>query len=886
MHKVSRTLLLAGVLAFGTLTAACGDKVTVAGNNTAPGVTQIQVTPPSATIAAGTSIQLAVSVTADAATAKTVTYTSSNSAVATVDATGKVTGVAAGTATITATSTADASKAAAAFITVTGTTTTNNAGSIDISTVTDLGGNPVNLSNVFGQVNVTVNTSGGGLIEVFLSQNCTTNTIASTDVAVATQQATSAQAGQVTLSFNTAQLTAANQARFANGNYCVKTRLTNGTSVVVATNTVPLTLNNVNVFRSTLTFASQTGGPTQAVSTNNGLSYNQGTLTVTINPVIFTSASQVNLISGYLSLNGEQAGVPISTTIPFTNAAVTNGVATIVFTDTSATGVRSIFQYTTSANAAAGVLGDQLVITAATDAAGNAIQSTSTISANNIRIDNDIPLNAGSVYTVTAPNGYLGAAYLFSSGTSGTAAADTRGGIPGVGGVTTTYYVGAAGSTAFATANSCDVTALTAASGAAALANTTSTDVYQAKVVVQDALGNKVCRDVASTFTGGLFGVDKIAPSIAIGTGDTTQTAGTLAANGFGYRVSKIYSFTFADTISGFNPALPLQLSLVRNFGTSATAADCVIGTYTASSNTCAKVSSSNPIEFTGATGVVGYYTVTANSIDRALNTSATLTRIAAYDPIFPVLGAVSATTATPLGSTTVTGAASDNFDLASASGRLTYATLQTLTVPVPGFAQVAGTNFGTTFDATLVTSGTASVTLTNVYRGLQTTTVGSNVIVANAATPVAQLSVIDAARNDVIGSTAVATTTASANILAGNTFYIFPGSGAGSAYSPAANLASTTITAQVVGSSTDPVFQNQPFAQIDLYRTNVRGELVLVGTSTLASVTDTAAGVRTYTYTLSGVALNAAANNVFYAVGRNAAGDAVITQSATVVNP
>jgi hypothetical protein len=258
MHKVSRSLLLAGVLAFGGLTAACDGDTTV----TQPfiGVQSVTLTPPAATINVGSTIQLAVSVVADASTAKTVAYTSSSAAVATVDATGKVTGIGAGTATIIATSTADASKAAAAVITVIGVQTPGNPNpSIAINSVTDVNGNPVTLNNVNGQINVTVNTSGGGLIEVFLSSSCASNTIGANDVAVASQQATSTQPGTVTLSFNTAQLTAANQARFANGNYCIKTRLTNGTSVVVATNTVPLTLNNQNVFTATLAFASSPG---------------------------------------------------------------------------------------------------------------------------------------------------------------------------------------------------------------------------------------------------------------------------------------------------------------------------------------------------------------------------------------------------------------------------------------------------------------------------------------------------------------------------------------------------------------------------------------------------------------------------------------------------
>ena len=251
MHKFSRSLLLAGVLAFGTLTAACGDKVTVAGEPT--GVQSISVTPPAATIIVGESITLAASVTADAATAKTVTWSSSSNATATVDATGKVTGVKAGNVTVTATSTADPSKAAASAVTVTGGPIVVTP-SIAVNSVTQ-GGVPVNLGATAGQIDVTVNTSGGGLIEAFLSTSCTTTTIGAGEVAVASQTATSAQPGTITLSFNTAQLTAANAPRFPNGAYCIKARLTNGTTVVVATNTVPLTLANVNTATATLAFA-------------------------------------------------------------------------------------------------------------------------------------------------------------------------------------------------------------------------------------------------------------------------------------------------------------------------------------------------------------------------------------------------------------------------------------------------------------------------------------------------------------------------------------------------------------------------------------------------------------------------------------------------------
>ena len=889
MQQVSRKLLLAGVLAFGTLTAACGDKITFPPAQP-PGVQSVTVTPQNATINVGTTIALAASVTADATTAKTVSWSTSNAAVATVDQTGKVTGVTAGTVTIIATATADVSKTAGAAIVVLPKVDPIIVNpTIAINSVTDVNGNPVNLSNTTGQVNVSINTSGGGLIETFLSTSCTTNTISSTDVAVASQTASSAQAGTVTLSFNTAQLNAAGTApRFANGNYCVKARLTNNTSVVVATNTQPVTLNNINVFKGTLAFVSQTSGPSSAVSSINGLNYNQGTLTATLNPIIFSSASPVALISGYLTRNGEQSGGVSPGAAAFTNVAVTSGVATIVFTDTATfpafAGSRSISQYTSLPG------GDSLFITSATDAAGNpiAVSPSPAVVAGgaSVRIDNDVPNNAATLYTVNAPNGYIGAAYAFSSGTTGTAAADTRGGVSGVGGVTTTYYVGTSGAAAFATANSCTITGLTAASVGTDLANTTATNIDAAKVIVKDALGNQVCKDVPVTTLLGIvtsFGVDKIAPNVVMTTSNNGAAANT------GYNVTKAFSFIYNDTISGFgNTMSPIKGTLTKNFFTAGTSAagDCVIGTYSAANKTCSATTITttttsgtppnvvNSIEFTNGTALPGYYNIVANVTDLAGNVSGTVTRLAAFDNVAPAITSLTQSpSAVPaFGTVTVSGAATDNLDLTSSKGNLTYTN-----APLP-FQGVAGSSFGPNFDATTVTTGTASVALPNVYRGLQS--VAAGVIQGNTSAPVASLTVTDVGTNVSPAATlTIATTTAATNVLAGNTFTATPTSGA-----PATSQATTALTINVGGLVSDPAFQNQPFAQVDIYKV-VSGELVLVGSNSTPSVTDQGAN-RTYTYTASGVALTAAATNTFYVIGRTAAGDAVISSAVTVVNP
>jgi hypothetical protein len=863
MHKISRSLLLAGVLAFGTLSAACGDTV----NTTLPsvtGVSAVSVTPATATIQVGETIQLSTSVTADATTAKTVTYTSSNTAVATVDAAGKVTGVKAGTVSVNAVSTADASKSAAAAITVTNGPVTQPA-TISINSVNDAAGAPVNLANVNGQVNVTVNTTGGGSIEVFLSPsaNCASNTIVASDVSVASQAATSTSNGTVTLSFNTAQVTAANAAKFANGSYCVKARLTPTTgAAVIATNTVPFTLNNANTYGASLAFASQTGGATSAVSSLNGLNYNQGTLTITIKPVIYSSSSPVALISGTVSRAGEQAGVnpAAAGAVVFSNVAVKDGIATIVLADTAgAAAATSIYQYTSPST------GDAITITAATDAAGNALTTTAVTAATGIRIDNDIPNTVGAVFAVTPPVGrYINGAYKFADGTTGTASADNRGGVSGVGGVTVTYYVGAAGSAAFATANSCTVTGLTASTTGVDLASTTTNTAYAAKVVVQDALGNKTCSDLAGT-----FGVDKIAPSISI---DTTAA---MAKDGAAFRVTKNWTFIYSDTISGFNPALPLRGTLIRNAASSTLATDCLFGVYNATTKVCGDTTLAGAFEFTKFQNTAGYYTVKATAVDQAGNRSGTITATAAFDDIAPTAPTAltqSPATATALGTVTVAGSAADNFNLISARANLTYGTV---------FFQAASRSLGSF--GTRNTSGAFTITLpTPVYLGLQSTT--GNVIQATGAAPVVSVKSQDLTDSSTAATLNIATQNGKADFLVG-TVWALNSSINGT---QAATRATTNLTVTINGTTAG--MPNQPFAAIDLYKV-VRGELVFVGTQTLASVTDNGSGGRIYTYTFNGVALTAGTAgatsvNDFYAIGRDAAANAVISNVVSITNP
>jgi hypothetical protein len=105
---------------------ACGDKVTIpeapstAASAPTTVVRSVTISPSTATLNPGDKITLASSVNADAGvTDRTVTWTSSNTAIATVDLNGVVTGgTTAGNVTITASSKADPTVKGAALITV------------------------------------------------------------------------------------------------------------------------------------------------------------------------------------------------------------------------------------------------------------------------------------------------------------------------------------------------------------------------------------------------------------------------------------------------------------------------------------------------------------------------------------------------------------------------------------------------------------------------------------------------------------------------------------------------------------------------------------------------------------------------------------------------
>jgi uncharacterized protein YjdB len=95
-----------------------GDAVTITQPVTPRGVTSITVAPANLTISVHQTVLFVAAVIATEGVATSVNWTTSDAAVATIDGTGQVQGVAPGTTTVLATSTYDPSKKGVASLTV------------------------------------------------------------------------------------------------------------------------------------------------------------------------------------------------------------------------------------------------------------------------------------------------------------------------------------------------------------------------------------------------------------------------------------------------------------------------------------------------------------------------------------------------------------------------------------------------------------------------------------------------------------------------------------------------------------------------------------------------------------------------------------------------
>ncbi|MDB4875437.1 MAG: Ig domain protein group 2 domain protein [Gemmatimonadetes bacterium] len=584
MQRVVRSTLV-GLLTLAGL-AACGDSTSP--TPVVVGVVHsVTVSPSSVNLLIGGTATLAASVDADASiTDRTVTWTSSDATVASVDATtGKVTGVKAGTVTITATSKANTSVAGAAVVTVAG----NGNGAIPTVTISSINQTnaagqsvPANLGNVAGQLDVVLNvdTNGGILKTVTATLKCGNDSIINTqtvsNVVSPVSPIAEAASAPVTLSFNTAQFSSAGVAALHNGTCTISAQAVTASGTQSATSSTTLTLNNADVLvgsiKSSLT-------ATDAA----GLAWNGGTVTVTVTPVAYTTGRTVASTSVTLTAGG----------VPHTQTVTGAGTQTVTFVDGNDGGSSSTnIDGVTDAAATVTVTSIDSNGQTFTNAGGVIFSSVANplapVVVPSFRLDTQKP-TAGTFAVRnnaaqnTSANGYLNGSFRFvADSAAGYCGPNSTGYTPanagtaapvctgkntanldngGVDKVTVVFQTGVTASTVtFANTT-------TAANLNETTSTTGNTNSYTLRMITTDALGNA---DTSATQT---FGVDKTAPSTFASTetaGPTTNAAyttiGASNAGGQAYTTSPVTDNLSGPSIDPANGQVRVLVAQTRNW--------------------------------------------------------------------------------------------------------------------------------------------------------------------------------------------------------------------------------------------------------------------------------------------------------------------------------
>lgn len=631
MQRVVRSTFV-GLLAIAGLTA-CGDKVTVPQQTnvtTAPDSTvhSVTVSPAQLNLNVGDKATLAASVDAGAGvTVRTVTWSTSNAAVATVDAnTGVVTAVAAGNATIIAKANANNAVQGAAAVTVAGVgtpvTATVTISSIN-STTCGLGGCnsvPANLGNVMGQLDVTLNVDPGSQklagVDLLMNCNAAANFPATSDTVVATQNlsaastsvAAEAAAAPVTLSFNTAQFNSTTGATaFKNGQCILKARARTSTGQQVASSNTQITLANADVAIGNITAA--------ATATDGaGLLWNGGNVTVSVIPVFFTAgrtaATTTVAFEGHSQALTNTAGGAVSAVFVDANDWPNNTGATDIDNITDANAGATLTVSIVDASGAAfttNPCGANTICTPQSVLAG--VPAAVFPATSPFRLDTQKPLPGvlplqNNTAQGTGPNGYVGANFQFAAtsaagfvGPDAVAGNTTRNlDRGGVDKVTVTFLQGTCGTCSGAST-------LNVVTGTSTLSetNTATTDVLLQ--ITKDALGNAdtaFANGVEINTSAGTssanstrFGVDKTPPTFTFASGPSNQASSNVVGG------TGAYFFNLSDNLSGPRPTqLVAQTSLTAGISSSTfsppaentvftngsenAAGPCVVGRYNA----------------------------------------------------------------------------------------------------------------------------------------------------------------------------------------------------------------------------------------------------------------------------------------------------------------
>jgi hypothetical protein len=735
------------------------------------------------------------------------------------------------------------------------------------------GGVPVDLSAAAGVFDVSFDSPAAGTLDLFLapSANCGSGTIAPGDSLVASEVVPANRVVPTVLTVNSWALNASTKPRFLNGGYCLKSRLTSGSTTVVAP-TVALTLANASRYSGVLTYTLTSAiGPPYFDSPQTGLRYYQGDLTVVVTPVDYSGAA-TSIASLSLTLGGANK------TIVLTPAPGTQTFTGTFGSAASTPTASSIHQYfTTSAS------GDALSVTAATDGNGQPVSIAGAVGVT--RVDNASPapptlLNGGNglppsnwvngtfsfLNTFQATGGTTDPLeYLYISTTFGVHANDASFvALPGG----TSIDVSACSLTGWPLAGS----ALLLPDAAAGAAPTQ----YRLRIFEYDALGNVRCTDLPNP-----FGVDKEAPTLTV-TGPADKAVIASGAS---------MTTAFADPVSGLVTNSEVTYSDTRNWTT------CVYGT---TGNGCTTAQGSS-IDIDNGSGVEAYYALTASSVDRAGNAAPVVYRTYLLDHTAPQLGAVTVPQNLVGGSAqTFSSTATDNVDLQWANFDIQYSALTG--VDLYSYAQ----GFGPSFDASLTTSASVTGTVPFFIQQLQATTAsGMPIPFAGAdsgeATAV-NFRVFDAANlQSTVASAVIPTVNISSSVgftpgteLDSFTIPVNPKSvnnGAGTA------LTSVPLTVNAVLQGSGAQQALVPFTLVCFYYQQTSaghaadpsiplGSYVQINCAAVASILDMPAVSRTFTFTVNGwnppASLGTAGTLNVIAIGINSGGIGLVSPVST----
>jgi len=896
MHKLSRSLF-AGFVAMGAL-VACDD---VDPTPPPPQVTAVNVVPENVVLSVGGTATLAATVVGDAGlTDRTVTWTSSNQAVATVSPAGVVTAVAAGQTTILAKSNADPNVQGAASVVVNAL----SVPAVSISSVTLNNGDAVDINNVNGQINVTLllAPNGAPVSKVELFAQCPGQAAPGVLAAGQNFAGNNAPAGPITLSFNTARLnTAQTGPEWLNGACQLTARLTSPGSTPQATPvTLAATFNNADAVLTTVTPAA---GPTAGPA---GRPWWGGAVAVRVTPVLYSGATAGSVAVNIAGTTTQ--GVAVSQT----RTATGPFPATVTF---PTTGTGNIGGITVGGANVAGVQGGPiLVTTSALNASGIAVPTPGS-APNSFNYDSQAPAAGTYAFnTQGTANNWIGTAFLFNTaaGNGYTAAAtsgiSTGNDFDGVDNVTVAFEAADINTDAGQTCTAAQ-TGLTfaAVTGGSALNSTPVNGITPngpskcLRVKERDALGNETIFFVAPATT---FGVDRENPILvgnAAGTANQSiwNIAGTAPAAGTaGAAAAATYDFTLRDTLSGFD-ATPVNYNVTRLFANASGVQQplgCIVGTGASCAPTdgaqTVAVSGTDriaSISITGGSALEGYFTFNGTARDQAANSSAALpTRVTLVDNTIPTVGSVFQPAGVMQGNTSVAFTAVDaldNVELYQATSILTY--------PV---ATIRGAiqQIGTPFDGTLQASvPTLTATFNNFYRSLTNAigTVGAKptqvgVRVVDAALNPSATSVRPLLPTDIANASTVPFNDATIGVQS----FAITSAVSGTATSPnCTSGAACVVTVTLQGPS--GTFLN-PFAGggVNLYL-DVAGELVLLSPVPNTAGVQTDNGVNrfyTYTFSTTGIpAVTVATAFDVYAIGFTQAGDALLSAAFAVTqNP